>query len=109
MQPAVLRAGVDCMNDIVSCAEKLGASAPGSGSRAAIGEDLPAKTRSLLQARANSQESSYVPKRRRYVESVPLSMISADGTVTNTLHRPYNTYPVERYMVSHINSPRIKV
>jgi PAX-interacting protein 1 len=107
MSPACLRAAVDDMSDIVSCAEKLGASAPGTGSRAAIGEDLPAKTRSLLQARANSQESSNVPKKRRRVDSIALNMISADGTITNTLHRPY--YNSGHSMVSHINSPRIKI
>lgn len=108
MAPACLRAAVDDMNDIVSCQEKLGASAPGTGSRAAIGEDLPAKTRALLQARANSQESSNVSKKKRRVDSIALSMISADGTISNTLHRPYNNL-VGHYMVSHINSPRIKV
>lgn len=108
MNPELCRAAVYDMFDIVSCAEKLGASAPGTGSRAAIGEDLPAKTRALLQARANSQESNSVAKRRRRVESIPLTMISADGTVTNTLHRPYHN-PVEYSMVSHINSPRIPV
>jgi PAX-interacting protein 1 len=108
MDPELYRAAVYDMFDIVSCAEKLGASAPGTGSRAAIGEDLPAKTRALLQARANSQESNNVAKRRRRVESIPLTMISADGTVTNTLHRPYHN-PVGHSMVSHINSPRIPI
>ncbi|KAG0628828.1 hypothetical protein M758_1G055600 [Ceratodon purpureus] len=109
MPRASLRAAVDEMNDIISCAEKLGASAPGTGSRAAIGEDLPAKTRSLIQARAISQESSNLPKKRRRVDSIALNMISADGTISNTLHRPCHNTDVMNYMVSHINSPRIKV
>lgn len=109
MPRASLRAAVDEMNDIISCAEKLGASAPGTGSRAAIGEDLPAKTRSLIQARAISQESNNLPKKRRRVDSIALNMISADGTISNTLHRPCSNTDVMNYMVSHINSPRIKV
>ena len=109
MPRASLRAAVDEMIDIISCAEKLGASAPGTGSRAAIGEDLPAKTRSLMQARAISQESSNLPKKRRRVDSIALNMISADGTICSTLHRSCYNPDFMKHMVSHIHSPCIKV
>lgn len=103
-----LKAAVSELNAMISCAETLAASAPGVGSRAAIGEDLAAKTRSFLQASGSfTQESSNVSrKKRRYVDSVPLNMISSDGTLTNS----YTTHmDPNMYTVSHIKSPRIKV
>jgi PAX-interacting protein 1 len=104
-----LKAAVSELNAMISCAETLAASAPGVGSRAAIGEDLAAKTRSFLQASGSfTQDSSNVlRKKRRCVDSVPLNMISSDGTLTNSL---YTTHmDPSMYIVSDIKSPRIKV
>ncbi|XP_024374120.1 mediator of RNA polymerase II transcription subunit 15a-like [Physcomitrium patens] len=109
MPKEILKEAVNALNDVVSCGDKLEGSAPGTGSRAAIGEDLSAKTRSTIQARAISHDTRNAATKRRRVDSIAVNMISADGTISNALHRHrYNTH-VGNHMVSHINSPLLKI
>lgn len=111
MSPVSFSAAVGEMKAVISCSEIRASSAPGSGSRAAVGEDLAAVTRWKLQSgpSASQESSNVVNKKRRRVDSIALNMISADGTLSNCLHRAYNPMESGMNLVSHIKSPRIKV
>jgi PAX-interacting protein 1 len=115
---ANLIAAVNDMNAVISCSDRLAASGPGNGSRAAVGDDLAALTQSRLQARAviqassqNSSNLSGTKRRRRHMDSMAVSTISRDGTLLNSvLHRPFDAAQLRtNNMVSHIKNPRIKV
>jgi PAX-interacting protein 1 len=115
---ANLIAAVNDMNAVISCSDRLAASGPGNGSRAAVGDDLAALTQSRLQARAVIQASSpdssnlsSAKRRRRHMDSMAVSTISRDGTLLNSLlHRPFDAAQLRtNNMVSHIKNPRIEV
>lgn len=115
---ANLIAAVNDMNAVISCSDRLAASGPGNGSRAAVGDDLAALTQSRLQARAviqassqNSSNLSSAKRRRRHMDSMAVSTILRDGTLLNSLlHRPFDAAQLgTNNMVSHIKSSRIKV
>jgi hypothetical protein len=114
--PANLAAAVNEMNAMINCSDRLSASGPGTGSRAVVGEDLAALTHARLQARAFQAQASQdnsggnAKRRRRNVDSLALSTISREGIHLNSLHRPFDPMHLLRSnMVSHINSPYIKV
>lgn len=110
MSPRNLKASVGDIRALISCSDKLASSAPGSGSRAAIGEDLAATTKVRLEARAlTSQDNRAVKKRRRFVESYPLNVISSQGMVANTCSQSYDTLDARPYTLAHVKSPQIKV
>lgn len=110
MSPRNLKASVGDIRALISCSDKVASSAPGSGSRAAVGEDLAATTKVRLEARAlTSQENTRVKKRRRFVESVALNVISSQGMVTNTCSRSYNTLDARLSTLTHVKSPQYKV
>ena len=80
------------MNDIgsfVRLIDRMAGSAPGNGSRAAVGEDLVAMTKCRLQRRnLMSQDGSAATKRmRRCMSTMPLSTAASGGSVTNSLQQ----------------------
>lgn len=111
MSPRNLKASVGDIRALISCSDKVASSAPGSGSRAAIGEDLAATTKVRLEARAlTSQDNNRtLKKRRRFVESIPLNVISSQGMVTNTCSRSYDTLDARPYTLTHVKSPQFNV
>ncbi|KAJ7570704.1 hypothetical protein O6H91_01G132400 [Diphasiastrum complanatum] len=88
MSTKALSSSVREINSVISLSDKLAASAPGNGCRAAVGEDLAAVTKCRLQARSlMSQDGSYPSKRlKRSLDSIALSVISSDGSVVNSLY-----------------------
>lgn len=111
MSPRNLKASVGDIRALISCSDKVASSAPGSGSRAAIGEDLAATTKVRLEARAlTSQDNNRgLKKRRRFVESIALNVISSQGMVVNTCSRSYDTLDARPYTSTHVKSPQFKV
>lgn len=89
MSPQALSSAVNDINLLISLSDKLGGSAPGAQSRAAVGEDLAQVTKCRTQARAlSSPDGSAITKKvKRRVESMALSLLSSDGSVVNSLQR----------------------
>ncbi|MCO5577028.1 hypothetical protein L7F22_030850 [Adiantum nelumboides] len=89
MSPRALDSAVADMSLLVNLADKLGGSAPGAQSRAAVGEDLAQLTKCRTQARVlSSPDGGAIAKKvRRRVDSLALSLISSDGSVVNSLQK----------------------
>lgn len=107
----VLDSAVGEMNAVISCHDKLGASAPGIGSRAAVGDDLSSITRARLQVRGWMSQDGPVKKKMRQMDSVALSLIGYNGLVTNSLHRAesFDSPETRPMTMTNLRSPRMKV
>ncbi|KAI4385611.1 hypothetical protein MLD38_003616 [Melastoma candidum] len=73
-----LSAGVNDIRSVVSMVDRIAGSAPGNGSRAAVGEDLVAMTKCRLQAKTFTTQDGAggVTKMKRYTSAVPSSIAS---------------------------------
>lgn len=87
MSSKALSSAIGDIQSLISLSDKLGGSAPGSQSRAAVGEDLAQVTKCRSQPRKlSSQEGSTVNKKsKRRIDSVALSVVSSNGSVSNSL------------------------
>ncbi|GAB4827738.1 hypothetical protein Ancab_034624 [Ancistrocladus abbreviatus] len=81
-----LNASVNDIGSVVSMIDRIAGSAPGNGSRAAVGEDLVAMTKCRLQARNFvTQDGGNGTKRmRRYTSAVPLNVVSSAGSINDS-------------------------
>ncbi|KAL8154414.1 hypothetical protein V2J09_012174, partial [Rumex salicifolius] len=86
MSPKALNAVVDDIVSVVSMIDRIAGSAPGNGSRAAVGEDLVAMTKCRLQARnfITQDGSSGMKRMRRYTSAMPLNVASSVGSTNNS-------------------------
>lgn len=86
MSPRALSASVGDISSVVSMFDRIAGSAPGKGSRAAIGEDLVAMTKCRLQARNSVTQdgTNGTRKMKRFTSSMPLNVISSAGTVNDS-------------------------
>jgi PAX-interacting protein 1 len=113
MSPKALSSAVNDIGSVVSLIDRMAGSAPGNGSRAAVGEDLVAMTKCRLQARnLMSQDGSAATKRmRRRMSSMPLSTASSGGSVTNSLqqHNNLESPEMESTATSKIKRPRLEM
>lgn len=93
MSPRALASAVGEMELLVNLADKLGGSAPGAQSRAAVGEDLAQVTKCRTQARVQSSPDggTITRKGKRRLDSLALSLVSPDGSVVNSLQQLGNT------------------
>ncbi|KAL9274793.1 Mediator of RNA polymerase II transcription subunit 15a-like protein [Drosera capensis] len=78
LSPKELNETVSDVGSIVSMIDRIAGSAPGNGSRAAIGEDLVAMTKCRLQARnfVTQEGSSGAKRMRRYTSAMPINVAS---------------------------------
>lgn len=66
--------------------DRIAGSAPGNGSRAAVGEDLVAMTKCRIQSRnfATQDGTNGVRKMKRFTSAVPLNVVSSAGSVNDS-------------------------
>ncbi|CAK9309347.1 unnamed protein product [Citrullus colocynthis] len=85
MSPKALSASVNGIGSVVSMIDRIAGSAPGNGSRAAVGEDLVAMTKCRLQARnfVSHDGPNGTKKMRRHTSAMPLNVVSSVGSVTD--------------------------
>ncbi|PKI44207.1 hypothetical protein CRG98_035390 [Punica granatum] len=84
--PQALGDAVNDIGSVVSMVDRIAGSAPGNGSRAAIGEDLVAMTKCRMQARNFIMQDgpSGTKKIRRYTSAMPLSVASSAGSMNDS-------------------------
>lgn len=86
-----LTAAVSDIASVVSMIDRIAGSAPGNGSRAAVGEDLVAMTKCRLQARnfITHDGSGTSKKIKRDTSAMPLN-VSSPGSVNDSLKQSYS-------------------
>lgn len=113
MSPKALSASVSDIGSVVSMIDRIAGSAPGNGSRAAVGEDLVAMTKCRLQARNFiTQDGSSGPRKmRRYTSAMPLSVVSSAGSMNDSFKQLTGSEnsDLESTATSSIKRPRIEV
>eukprot|EP01018_Ginkgo_biloba_P031994 Gb_13858 [translate_table: standard] len=113
MSPDAMNSAVSDISSVVSLSDRMAGSAPGNGSRAAVGEDLVAMTKCRLQARniLSLDGCASTKKMRRCMSSMPLSTASSGGSLTNTLHQLSNleSSEMQSTATSTVKRPRLEV
>ncbi|KAK9122613.1 hypothetical protein Sjap_012215 [Stephania japonica] len=113
MSPKALTAAVSDIGAVISMIDRIAGSAPGNGSRAAVGEDLVAMTKCRIQARnlITQDGNSANKKMRRDTSAMPLNVVSSCGS-TNDSFKQLNaleTSDVESTATSGIKRPQFEV
>ncbi|TXG72607.1 hypothetical protein EZV62_001186 [Acer yangbiense] len=112
MSPKTLSASVSDIGSVVSMIDRIAGSAPGNGSRAAVGEDLVAMTKCRLQARNFIiQDGMTGPRKmRRYTSAMPLNVVSSAGSVSDSFKQLIGaeTSDLESTATSGIKRPRVE-
>lgn len=110
MSSKALDASVSDISSVVSMVDRIAGSAPGNGSRAAVGEDLVAMTKCRLQARnlITQDGMTGTKKMRRFTSAVPLNVVSSAGSVSEQLAAS-EISELESTATSSIKKLRIKV
>lgn len=110
MSPEAFSSSVSDISSVVSMIDLIAGSAPGNGSRAAVGEDLVAMTRCRLQARNFfTQDGPTGTKRmKRYTTS---NVVSSSGSVNDSFRQlnGSETSDLESTATSSAKKPRIEV
>ena len=113
MSPKALSASVSDIGSVVSMIDRIAGSAPGNGSRAAVGEDLVAMTKCRLQARnfITLDGTSGTRKMRRYTSAMPLNVVSSAGSMNDSFKQltGSETSDLESTATSSAKRPRIEV
>ncbi|XP_042951247.1 mediator of RNA polymerase II transcription subunit 15a-like isoform X3 [Carya illinoinensis] len=113
MSPKSLSASVSDIGSVVSMIDRIAGSAPGNGSRAAVGEDLVAMTKCRLQARnfIIQDGSNGMRKMRRYTSAMPLNVVSSAGSMNDSFKQlsGSETSELESTATSSVKRPRIEV
>ncbi|KAL3629921.1 hypothetical protein CASFOL_026233 [Castilleja foliolosa] len=110
MSPKALSASVSDISSVVRMVDRIAGSAPGNGSRAAVGEDLVALTKCRLQARNHTQDGAGGTKKmRRYTSAIPSNVVSSTGSWNDGLrHLTGNESDGESTGASSVKRPRIE-
>ncbi|XP_061340033.1 mediator of RNA polymerase II transcription subunit 15a-like isoform X1 [Gastrolobium bilobum] len=87
MSPEALSAAVNDIGSVVSMNDRIAGSAPGNGSRAAVGEDLVSMTNCRLQARnfITQDGTNGIKRMRRYTSAIPLNVVSSAGSMNDSM------------------------
>ncbi|CAL0335264.1 unnamed protein product [Lupinus luteus] len=82
MSHKTLSAAVSDIGSIVSMNDRIAGSAPGIGSRAAVGEDLASMTNCRLQARnfITQDGTNGIKRMKRKTSAIPLNVVSSAGS-----------------------------
>ncbi|KAF2323106.1 hypothetical protein GH714_033490 [Hevea brasiliensis] len=112
MSPKALSASVTDIGSVVSMIDRIAGSAPGNGSRAAVGEDLVAMTNCRLQARNLTIQDGMTGTRkiRRYTSAMPLNIGSSASSISDSfkqLNGP-ETSDLESTATSSVKRPKIE-
>ncbi|OAY36943.1 mediator of RNA polymerase II transcription subunit 15a [Manihot esculenta] len=112
MSPKALSASVSDIGSVVSMIDRIAGSAPGNGSRAAVGEDLVAMTNCRIQARNCITQDGVngTRKMRRYTSAMPLNVVSSASSISDSfkqLNGP-ETSDLESTATSTVKKPRIE-
>ena len=86
MSSGALTASVRDIGSVVSMIDRVAGSAPGNGSRAAVGEDLVAMTKCRLQARnfISQDGTTAAKKMKRYTTAMPSDVVSSTGSINDS-------------------------
>lgn len=113
MSSKALTAAVDDMSSVVSMVDRIAGSAPGNGSRAAVGEDLVAMTKCRLQARnfVTQDGTSGTRKMKRYTTAMPSDVLSSGGSMHDSFKQFIGSEvsDLESTATSPAKRPKIKV
>lgn len=93
VSPKALSSAVSDITSVVSMIDRIAGSAPGNGSRAAVGEDLVAMTKCRMQARnfISQDGGAAVKKMKRHTSAMPLNNVSSPGSVNDNFMR-FNSF-----------------
>ncbi|GMI78122.1 hypothetical protein HRI_001481500 [Hibiscus trionum] len=111
ISPIALGASVSDIGSVVSMTDRIAGSAPGNGSRAAVGEDLVAMTKCRLQARnfISQDGMSGTKKIRRHTSAMPLNVVSSAGSLNDSFKQfSSETSDLESTATSSVKRPRIE-
>lgn len=113
MSPKALSASVSDIGSVVSMIDRIAGSAPGNGSRAAVGEDLVAMTKCRLQVRnfMTQDGTNGTRKMKRYTSAMPLNVVSSPSSINDSF-KQFNgseTSELESTATSGIKRPKIEV
>ncbi|XP_039026061.1 mediator of RNA polymerase II transcription subunit 15a-like isoform X2 [Hibiscus syriacus] len=111
ISPVALGAAVSDIGSVISMTDRIAGSAPGNGSRAAVGEDLVAMTKCRLQARnfISQDGMSGSKKIRRHTSAMPLNVVSSAGSLNDSFKRlTGSTSDLESTATSSVKRPRIE-
>ncbi|KAI3850169.1 hypothetical protein MKX03_023261 [Papaver bracteatum] len=110
MSPKAFSASVSDIDSVISMIDRIARSAPGNGSRAAVGEDLVAMTKCRMQEMNFIQQdgSSATKKMRRHTIAVPLNSMSSAGSVNDSFKHLVNMElsNLESIVTSRMKRPR---
>lgn len=113
MSREALTASVSDISSVVSMVDRIAGSAPGNGSRAAVGEDLVAMTKCRLQARNffTQDGPTGTKKMRRSTSAMPSNVVSSAGSISESarLLNGSDASEMESTATSSIKRPRIEV
>lgn len=86
MSPKALSDSVSDISCVVSMMDRIAGSAPGNGSRAAVGEDLVAMTKCRLQVRnfMTQDGTNGTRKMKRYTSAMPLNVVSSASSINDS-------------------------
>ncbi|KAK8581288.1 hypothetical protein V6N12_071518 [Hibiscus sabdariffa] len=112
MSPSALCASVSDIGSVVSMTDRIAGSAPGNGSRAAVGEDLVAMAKCRLQARnfIIQDGMSGTKKMKRNTSAMPLNVVSSAGSINDSFKQltGSETSDLESTATSTVKRPRIE-
>ncbi|XP_008789503.2 mediator of RNA polymerase II transcription subunit 15a [Phoenix dactylifera] len=111
--PKALSSAISDIGSVVSMIDRIAGSAPGNGSRAAVGEDLVAMTKCRLQARNfMSQDGNAAAKKIKHnTSAMPLNNMSSAGSVNDSVKQTYglDTSELESTATSRVKRQKIEV
>nr|KYP56775.1 hypothetical protein KK1_003022 [Cajanus cajan] len=112
MSQKALSSAVSDIGSVVSMNDRIAGSAPGNGSRAAVGEDLVAMTNCRLQARnfITQDGANGTRRMKRYTNATPLNVVSSAGSMNDTIkHLPASEVSdLDSTATSRFKRPRIE-
>lgn len=110
LTPQALSAAVSDIGSVISMNDRIAGSAPGNGSRAAVGEDLVAMTNCRLQARnfITQDAANGTRRMKRCTNATPLNVICSPGSMNDSI-RQLQASDLESTATSTIKKPRTEV
>lgn len=108
----LLASSANDIGSVISMIDQIAGSAPGNGSRAAVGEDLVSMTKCRMQARnfMSHDGGSATKKMKRHTIAMPLNVVSSAGSVHDSLKRTsVDTSEFESTATSRIKRAKIEV
>lgn len=113
MSAKALSASISDIKSVVSMTDRVAGSAPGNGSRAAVGEDLVAMTKCRLQARnfVSQDGNTATRKMKRHTSAMPLNAVSSAGSFNDSFKQSYSldTSELESTATSSAKKRKIEV